>query len=62
MSLQYLKKELRYKVDALHADKQERLLQVDTIIFVGGGWSGMPKVPRQVCDILRKKLGMKFGT
>ena len=35
MSLQYLKKELSYRVDAVHADEHENLLQVDSIIFDG---------------------------
>ena len=35
VSLQYLKKELNYEVDVLHADKHESLLQVDIIIFDG---------------------------
>ena len=37
VSLQYLKKELSYEVDVLHADKHESLLQVDSIIFDGFG-------------------------
>ena len=44
VSLQYLKKELSYKVDVLHADKHESLLQVHTIC----GWTGMPKILGQV--------------
>ena len=35
--LQFLKKELSYEVDVLHADKHESLLQVDLIIFDGFG-------------------------
>ena len=35
--LQYLKKELNYEVDVLHADKHEGILQVDSIIFDGFG-------------------------
>ena len=35
MSLQYLKKELSYRVDDVHADEHESLLQVDSIIFDG---------------------------
>ena len=31
--LQYLKKEVRDKVDFLHADKHESFLQIDTMIF-----------------------------
>ena len=37
MSLQYIKKELSYEVDGVHADKHESLLQVDTIYFNGFG-------------------------
>ena len=37
VSLQYLKKELSYEVDVLHADKRESYLQVDSIIFDGCG-------------------------
>ena len=33
--LQYLKKEVRDKVDFLHADKHESFLQGDTIIIDG---------------------------
>ena len=33
VSLQYLKKELNYEVDVLHANKRGSLLQVDIIIF-----------------------------
>ena len=29
MSLQYLKKEVRYEIDFLHADQHQRFLQVD---------------------------------
>ena len=35
--LQFLKKELSYEVDVLHADKHESLLQVDLINFDGFG-------------------------
>ena len=44
VSLQYLKKELSYKVDALPADKHGSLLQGDTIIFDGVGQLS-PKYP-----------------
>ena len=37
VSLQYLKKELSYEVDGLHADKHESLLQVHNITFNGFG-------------------------
>ena len=33
--LQYLKKEVYDKYDFLHADKHERLIQIDTMIFMG---------------------------
>ena len=35
ISLQYLKKDGRDKVDFLHADKHESFLQIDTMIFDG---------------------------
>ena len=37
ISLQYLKKEMRDKVDFLHADEHESFLQIDTMIFNGNG-------------------------
>ena len=50
--LQYLKQELSYEVDVLHADNYESLLQVDIIIIIIiWGWPGMSKVPGQVCNI-----------
>ena len=33
--LQYLTKEVNDRVDFLHADKHERLIQIDTMIFMG---------------------------
>ena len=36
-SLQYVKKELSYEVEVLHADKHGNILKVDTVIFVGFG-------------------------
>ena len=44
-SLQYVKKELSYEVEVLHADKHGNILKVDTVIFVG-------LVTGQVCNIL----------
>ena len=41
---QYLKNELSYEADVLHADRHESLLQVDNIIFDGFG-QGCPKYP-----------------
>ena len=35
--LQYLRKELSFEVDVLHADKHGILLQVDSSIFEGFG-------------------------
>ena len=35
ISLQYVKKELSDEVDILDADKQESLLQIDTMILMG---------------------------
>ena len=51
MSLQYLKKELSYEVDVLQADKHERLLQIDSIIFDGFG---------QACPKYSGKFAMSF--
>ena len=39
ISLQYLKKEVSDEVDFLHADKHESFLQIDSMIFDGGGQS-----------------------
>ena len=36
-SLQYVKKELSYEVEVLHADKHGNISKVDTVIFVGFG-------------------------
>ena len=61
---QYLIKELNYEVDDLHTDKHERHLQVYSIIFDGFGQAS-PNYPGKfanLCDILRKKSGMKLGT
>ena len=33
--LQYLKKEVNDKIDFLHADNNENLLQIDTMILMG---------------------------
>ena len=41
---QYLKKELSDEVDFLHLDKHERLLQIDSMIFMG--WSSISKIPK----------------
>ena len=35
ISLQYLRKELSHKVDFLHADKHESLLEIDAMILIG---------------------------
>ena len=51
-SLQYLKKELSYEVDVVHANKHESLLQVDSIIFDGFG---------QACPKYLVKFAMYFG-
>ena len=45
--------------------KHESLLQVDTIIFDGFGQAYpkyLGKFAISLCDILRKKSGMKLGT
>ena len=51
------------KLMSWHADKYERLLQVDSIIFDAFG-RGCPKyrVNLQHLSILRKKSRMKLGT
>ena len=43
--LQYLKKEVRDKVDFVHADKHESFLQIDTMIFDGDD-QAFPKFPK----------------
>ena len=49
------------RIDILHADKHESLLQVDSIIFDGFGQAQITRVNLQyLCVILRKKLGMKL--
>ena len=45
ISLQHGKKKVSDAVDFLHADKHERLLQIDTMIFLWG-WSSIPKVSK----------------
>ena len=64
MSLQYLKKELIYEVGDLHADKHESLLQVDSIFLMGLAMHAQSTQVnlRYLCDIFRKKSGMKLGT
>ena len=42
--MQYLKKEVRFGVDFLHADKHKSVLQIDTVIFDGVGQS-FPNLP-----------------
>ena len=60
MSLQYLKKELSYEVDFLHADKHESLLQA-TMGLARHAQSTRVNL-QYLCDILRKKSGMKSET
>ena len=45
ISLQYLKTEVRDKVDFVHANKHERFLQIDTMVFDGDG-QVFPKYPK----------------
>ena len=59
VSLQYLKKELRYEVVVLHADKHESLLQ-GNIIFNGFGQACPNFLGKCLCDILRKKSRVKL--
>ena len=50
ISLQYLKKEVRNGVHLLHADKHQKFLQVDIIVFDGSGLT-CPKYPKHFyCD------------
>ena len=44
ISLQYLQKNVRYKLDVLPGDKSQTFLQIDTIIL--DVWPGMPKLPK----------------
>ena len=61
--LQYLKKEVNDEIDFLHADNNENLLQIDTMILMG--WSSFPKVPKIASldclyNISKKKLEIWF--
>ena len=52
------------EVDVMHTDKHESLLQVDTIVLI---WLTRHVQNTQanwqcICDISRKKLGMKLRT
>ena len=60
--LQYLKKELSYEVDILHADKHESLLEVMLLFLMGlARHVQITRVNLQyLCDIL-KKSGIKLG-
>ena len=62
--LQYLKNELSYEADVLHANRRESLLQFDTFIFdVLARDAQSTQLNLQcLCDISRKKTGMKLGT
>ena len=60
---QYLKKEVIDKVDFLHADKHESLLQIDTIILMGMvKHSEVLKIASSQCfyNTSEKKLKMKL--
>ena len=48
---QYLKNQLSYEADVLHADRNESLLQVDNIICDGFG-QGCPKYPAKFAMFL----------
>ena len=63
ISLQYLKKEVNDKVEFLHAGKNEKLVQIGTMILMG--WSSISKVfeiasLQSLCNIAKKELEMKF--
>ena len=63
ISLQYLKKEVRNKVDFLHEDIHESLLQVDTMILMGMvKHSKVPKMAslQWVYNISKKNLKRKL--
>ena len=48
LSLQYFKKEVRYKVDFFHADKYQNFLQADTLNLDGHGQSCPKYLKHQV--------------
>ena len=59
ISLQYLKKESSDEVDFLHTDKDESLLQIDSIILIGMlKYSWVREIASLQClyDISKKKL------
>ena len=64
VSLQYLKKELSYEVDVLHVGKHECLLQVIILFLMGlARFAQNTQASLQsLYNMLRKKLGMKWGT
>ena len=66
ISLQYLcniSKKLTYEVDVLRAGKDKSLLQVDAIILMGfPRHAQSTRVNLCLCDISRKKLGIKLET
>ena len=59
-------KERRDEVDFLNADRQQTIVQVDTIKLGGHGQAPPPKkIPKtasleNLCNILRKKWGIKL--
>ena len=60
ISLQYLKENVKDKVNLLATDKRQRFLQIETIILGVCGRPVMPKLPKVIillflCNILRKK-------
>ena len=63
ISLQYFKKELSDEVDFLHADKQESLLQIDTMILMGmvkHSQSSQNSKFAMSLQYLKKKLELKL--
>ena len=54
--LQYLKKEVRDKVDFLHADKHENFLQIATMIFNENGQASPKFLKQQVCNVFTISL------
>ena len=63
ISLQYFKKELSDEVGFLHADKQESLLQIDTMILMGmvkHSQSSQNSKFAMSLQYLKKKLELKL--
>ena len=55
ISLQYLKKKVNDEVDFLHADKNESLVQIDTMILMGIVKHSQSSQNSKFCTISQKK-------